>query len=237
MSTSTSPSRRERVHMAAAAEIKTTARRLLVTGGPAAISLRAIAREMGMTASAIYHYYSNLDSLVQALCDDLFAELLHATETARDVAPPDDPVARMGAMARAFRRWALAHPSEFGLVFGPKVPGMTDSWSGYEQDSGAQFGIAFLAEFAQMWRRHPVPTPPLAVLKAQLEPQLGGYLAGRDDELPVVYLLLAAWTQLYGMVAMEVFGHLRWALQDAEALFELELAKFGQELTGGRMEG
>ena len=234
MSTSTSPNRRERVHAAAATEIKTTARRLLVSGGPAAGSLRALARDMGMTASAIYHYYSNLDTLIEALCDDLFAELLRETEAARDAAPPDDPLARIGSMARAFRRWALANSSEFGLIFGPKLPGMTDQWTGYEHDAGAQFGIAFLAEFAALRRKHPVATPPVEILQARLEPQLGGYLAARDDELPTVYVLLTSWTKLYGMVAMEVFGHLRWALRDGEALFELELAKFAQELLGGR---
>ena len=74
-SPSRSPSRRERIRTATVAEIKALARRLLVGGGLAAISLRAIARDMGMTAPAIYRYFPSLDALVAELTEDLYDEL------------------------------------------------------------------------------------------------------------------------------------------------------------------
>lgn len=235
MVTSASPSRRQRVRTAAVEEIKSAARQLLVEGGPAAMTLRAIAREMGVTPSAIYHYFSSLHTLVDALSQDLFDELLTVIEQARAAAPGGDPLARLGSMAYAFRRWALDHPEEFGLVFGPRMPGINDTWA---EDEGAlaasvRFGEAFLAEFAELWERGSVTTPPPEVIEARLGPSLAAYLARQHEErpLPVVYILLTAWTRLYGLVAMEVFGHLRWALGDAEALFDIELENFVRQLT------
>src|SRR5882672_12208641 len=74
--------RRERLRTATVAEIKSLARRLLMAGGPHAFSLRAIARDMGMTAPAIYRYFPSLDALVAELAEDLYDELREATEAA-----------------------------------------------------------------------------------------------------------------------------------------------------------
>src|SRR5690349_11177247 len=112
------PSRRERLRSAAVAEIKGLARKLLVEGGAAAISLRAIAREMGMTAPAIYRYFPSLDALVMELTSDLYDELRETIEAARDASPPGEPLLQLAAMARAFRRWSIGHAAEFGLMFG-----------------------------------------------------------------------------------------------------------------------
>src|SRR5688572_27661487 len=78
------PTRRERIRSATVAEIKDHARQLLGSGGPPAISLRAIAREMGMTAPAIYRYFPSLDALVVDLVEDLYDELRLAVEAVRD---------------------------------------------------------------------------------------------------------------------------------------------------------
>src|SRR4051812_44586825 len=107
----TSPTRRERLRGAAVAEIKQTARKLLVEGGPPAISLRAIARHMGMTAPAIYRYFPSLDALVIELTGEICDELSGLVEAARDEAPADEPLLQLAAMARAFRAWSLAHRS------------------------------------------------------------------------------------------------------------------------------
>src|SRR3954453_18475596 len=95
---------RERRRAETVTEIKDVARRLLVAGGPPAVSLRAISREMGMTPSALYRYFPGLDALVAALRGELFEELGRVTQAARDEVPADDPIQRITAMARAFRR-------------------------------------------------------------------------------------------------------------------------------------
>ena len=108
--------RRERLRDATTAEIKDTARALLVEDGPDALTLRAIAREMGMTAPALYRYFASHEDLVGALCQDLLAELTVTLAQARDTVGTEDPVGRLMAACRAFRQWSLANRREFQLV-------------------------------------------------------------------------------------------------------------------------
>lgn len=234
--TTVTPSRRERLRTATVVEIKQTARRLLVTGGATAISLRAIAREMGMTAPAIYRYFPSLEALIAALCTDLYDELSAAIHAARAPIPDDQPGERLAAMARAFRRWSIAHRSEFALMFGEPVPGVPepDDACGPPVAGVLSFCDAFVIEFAAMWRQHGFHSPSPEVISDRLAGQLEPALASLTDGLPpeVMYLFLSGWIRLYGMVAMEVFGHLSWALTDVEPLFETEIAGFLHHLTG-----
>ncbi|MEU5987387.1 TetR/AcrR family transcriptional regulator [Spirillospora sp. NPDC047418] len=226
---------RERRRAEAVAEIKDVARRLLVAGGPTAVSLRAISREMGMTTSALYRYYPSLDALVAALRVDLFEEVGGVTQAARGEAGGDDPIPRVAAMARAFRRWGLAHRQEFGLMLGPPVHGLGEADEPAERDSAAAcLGVAFLEEFAELWRRGELRAPRADVAQGhRLVPSLGDYVAGSDGiELPVVFAFLSAWTRLYGIIAMEIFGHMDWAVSDPEAFFEMELTEFVRQLGG-----
>jgi AcrR family transcriptional regulator len=231
----TSPSRRVRLRNATVTEIKEAARRLLVTGGPPAISLRAIARDMGMTAPAIYRYFHCLDALVGELCFDLYGELTAAVEKARDNAGSDDPGERLRAMSRGFRGWSLAHPAEFTMMFGsPQLDEGPHHDFDEQDDPGIGFGGAFLAEFARLWQAGRLPLPPADQVGADLAERLGPFVAKFGSDLPigVMYVFLTAWVRLYGLVAMEVFGQLRWAMTDAEPLFEAEIAAFVRGLTG-----
>lgn len=231
------PTRRERLRTATVAEIKSLGRQLLRLGGCTAISLRAIARDMGMTAPAIYRYFPSLDALVHELTEDLYDELREAIETARDTAPADDPTAQLTTMARAFRRWSIGHPTEFELIFGNPVPGVAEFEAACDSPdhAGARVGAPFLEALTRLWRQSPFPTPPAEMIERILGPSLEPYHATHDaspDHLPieVVYVFLSSWTRLYGIVAMEVFGHLRWALTSMEPLFEIELAAFVAQL-------
>jgi AcrR family transcriptional regulator len=233
--TTTQPTRRERVRAATVHEIKDAARRMLVTGGPQAISLRAIARDMGMTAPAIYRYFPSLDGLVTALVEDLYDELRAEIETARDTESDDQPLRQLAVMARAFRRWSIGHPAEFGLLFGNPVPGVPAFEDQYQasEHGGHRFGAAFLGTFAALWHQAPFRTPPRELISERLAEHLEPYRQAHGPELPIeaTYLYLSSWTRLYGVVAMEVFGHMCWALSDVEPLFETELANFVHQLS------
>jgi AcrR family transcriptional regulator len=225
--TATSPSRRERLRSATVSEIKEGARKLLVTGGPQAISLRAIARDMGMTAPAIYRYFPSLEALVIALAEDLMGEVAGVVAAASEAAG-DDPGRQLAAMARAYRAWAVANPVEFGLVFGAPVPGVGDL--GLEclpDDPGADLGRPYVAAFLKLWQRKPWPTPPREYMLEHLGPYLGPLREAHGDlPIEVAYTFLSGWARLYGMVAMEVFHQVRWALTKPEALFEAEIVQF-----------
>jgi AcrR family transcriptional regulator len=226
------PSRRERLRTAAVAEIKEAARRLLVNGGPQAISLRAIARDMGMTAPAIYRYFPSLDALVEALAADLFDEMREAVEAARDAAG-DEPLTQILAMSRAFRRWSVTHPVEFSLVFGSPVAGVSalEQMCLDENHPGARFGRPFVEAFLELRRRTPFRTPPKEVIAAQLGDSLEPLRASHGDmPIDVAWAFLSGWIRLNGMVAMEVNNHLQWAVTKPEALFELELSAFAHQL-------
>jgi AcrR family transcriptional regulator len=227
--------RRERLRLAASTEIKQVARRLLTEGGPGAITLRAIAREMGMTAPAIYRYFPSLDVLVIELTGDLYDEVRETVEAARERVPADQPLHRLFDMARAFRSWSLAHPAEFGLMFGAPLPGMTtyDEACRDLESAGARFGEAFLTVFAELWRQRPFATPVPVPTDATFATQFAPYLEIHGDRYPapLVITFLDGWMRLYGMVAMEVFGHLGWAVTDMQPLFEAGLAAYAQQLT------
>jgi AcrR family transcriptional regulator len=233
--TTTHLTRRERLRTATLHEIKDAARRMLVTGGPTAISLRAIARDMGMTAPGIYRYFASLDALVADLASDLFDELRGQVEAAREAIPADDPLGRLLAMARAFRRWSVRHPAEFAMLFGNPVPGVSaiEEQCADVQGAGHRFGATFLETFAALWQHAPFAVPPRDFVPEGLGADLEPYRQTHGPELPieVIYVYLSAWTRLYGLVAMEVFGHLRWALSDVEPLFETELAVFARQVS------
>lgn len=235
------PSRRDRVRAATSQEIVQTARRLLVERGITAVSLRAIAREMGMTAPALYRYYDSHEELIRHVVADIFTELadhLHteikaaqrdfeaADRTASGRRPGDLIAVQLIAACRAFRGWALEHQPDFGLIFGSPLPGLDLMHDDPLNDCGYRFGQVFLDLFAELWRRWPFPAPDADEIDPSLRRQLAHYhnLVGADLPLGVLQTFLRCWVLLYGTVSLEVFGHLRFALDDATPLFELMLA-------------
>ena len=293
----TTLSRRDRVRAATVTEIKDTARRILVAEGPDGLSLRAIAREMGMTAPALYRYFPSREDLIGALIADLYDELTAAISTAAGAAGDaagriagaatrgaagnpargtagdaaggidgaaargaagnlargtargvgggaaagetagGDPRAGITAASRAFRAWALAHPREFGLLFGSPIPGIDahsdDSPAGLASE---RFGQVFGDLVARIYLASPFPVPAEDEMDPDLRRQLRDWCSALPVELPVGagQVFLSCWIRLYGMVALEVFGHVQFALPDAEPLFEAELRDLAVKLGFGR---
>src|SRR5712691_13556716 len=104
---------RERVREELTREITEIARSQVATEGAAGLSLRAVARELGMVSSAIYRYFPSRDDLLTALIIDGYNAVGEAAETAAGSCPPDDYPGRWLAICRAIRAWALAHSSEY----------------------------------------------------------------------------------------------------------------------------
>ncbi|MGW4791617.1 TetR/AcrR family transcriptional regulator, partial [Nonomuraea sp. NPDC004297] len=114
---------RERVRAELTKEITDIARRQLATEGAGGLSLRAVAREMGMVSSAIYRYFPSRDDLLTALIIDSYNALGEAVERAEATVPRDDHLARWLAACGAVRDWGVAHPHEYALIYGSPVPG------------------------------------------------------------------------------------------------------------------
>jgi len=228
--------RRERARDATVLEIRRTARDLLVQQGPDALTLRAIAREMGMTPPALYRYFASHDEIVAALVADILDEI---TDTVAGAGSDGtEPLDRLVAACRAFRSWSLAHPREFQLIFASSVDGPP---AGYERgaptapdaDCGVTFGGVFLDLFVDIWEHAPFQVPADSDLPESLAAQLRAFSASTGDRLPLGALAayLSGWVRLYGGVTIEVFGHIGFALEDPEALFEAMLADMRRLLT------
>jgi len=214
--------RSQRRRASTRAEIKAAARDQLVRGGPGSISLRAVARDMGLTAPALYRYYPALDSLVLELCTDLYTELRLSCEAERDRVPDKDLEKRLQAMCREFRRWVLSHPPEAALMFGPPLPGVEQFIDQCSElnDAGACFGQMFIDPMLKLHAQGRLPAlPPVGPLREH--PELPE---------PVAAFFLSAWTRIYGAIMAEAFGHLSWAVSDGTAIFESELQALTESL-------
>ena len=121
--TSASRTARERARAELTREIKQEARRQLAAHGAQGLSLRAVARELGMVSSALYRYFPSRDELLTALIIDAYDALGDAAEAADAGRPAADIRGRWAATCHAVRNWALAHPHEYALIYGSPVPG------------------------------------------------------------------------------------------------------------------
>ncbi|WP_441249018.1 TetR/AcrR family transcriptional regulator [Kitasatospora sp. McL0602] len=233
---STAPKRRQRSREDALVEILCTARRLLVDQGLAAVSLRAIAREMGMTAPGLYRYYSDHQDLIQALASHLYDELADELAAARDHCPDLDPGPRLEVVCRELRHWALTHRREFGLLFARPISDADPAPGNPAHDPSWRFGGVLLDLMVQLWQQGGVRLPAEGELDPawlrQLE-EVREHLDGEPVPLEVLYVFVHAWARIYGMVAIEVFGHLNFALTEPEPLFERTLRDVMTDLDGG----
>lgn len=227
--TTTTESRRDRQRAATEAEIKEVARRQLVASGGVELSLRGIAREMGMTAPGLYRYFENLGALTEAMCHDFLDEVNALIRGALDAAG-DDVARRVHAAIRAFRDWAVAHPAEFGLLFRSKGPGPV-AFPGQEQadwvdcSHSEAFAGLFLGLFQELWVESPFPVPDAEHQAAGVVDQLGKLRSQLTVEMPdgAVWAFAHGWVRLYSVIALEVLGQLTFMFTDVEPYFEAEL--------------
>src|SRR5262245_53412119 len=107
--------------------IKETAWKQIAEFGAPALSLRAIARELKITAPAIYNYFPDRDALVTALIIDAYTSFGDWQIEARDAVPASDQTGRLKAIGIAYRNWAHTHPQRYQLIFGTPIPGYEGS--------------------------------------------------------------------------------------------------------------
>jgi len=200
------------------------------------VSLRAIAREMGMTAPALYRYYGSHEDLIRHVIADIFTEIaddIHAAIVAAGQASGGDLAAKLNAACQEFRHWSLTHRQEFGLLFGSPLPGLEAVHDEVVDACAQKFSGTFFALFMELWQRQPFPVPADSEIEPGLREQLARYreLLGVDLPLGAGLTFLRCWVRLYGMVSLEVFGHLHFALGDASAMFDITLAELA-ELVG-----
>jgi len=214
--------KRDQQHPNLQAAIKETAREQIAERGAAALSLRAIARELSITAPAIYNYYPSRDDLVTALIVDAYHSLAAALAAARD-AEQGSHVERIMASASAYRNWALAYPAEYSLIFGTPIPGYEAPMeiTGPAAAASMSVLIQVLDDAYQDGKLAPGELAPARVEMLQPWTEKMGY----DGPPGIIHLALASWAQIHGLVSLELFGHLAPAPEygDVDPFFEIEI--------------
>ncbi|WP_329385245.1 TetR/AcrR family transcriptional regulator [Streptomyces sp. NBC_01351] len=231
-STGNTKGRRERLRAETTAEIKKVALELMASGGPDAITLRAIARDMGMTANAIYGYFATRDSLVTTLIDNVYTSLADTVDAAWESAPAQDPAARIQAWACAFRNWALANAEGFRLIYGDPVPGYRPPEGGAAPDAAHRVCTGITALAAAAWPHAESRYADSDFAWSDFDAGLLDKVRPAFPDLPpaAVALALRIWSHLHGLVSLEVYGHLRTQTLSPEKLFREELAQLVRSL-------
>jgi AcrR family transcriptional regulator len=221
---------RARVRAELTRTILETARRHLAEHGPSALSLRAVARDVGMVSSAVYRYVPSRDELLTMLIVDAYDRLGEAAEQAEASVERDDLLGRWRAVCHAVREWALAHPHEYSLIYGSPVPG-------YEapQDTvgpATRIPALLVGLLRQAVDERRVPAELLGDAPPDVHACLGWLRQHSGLDLPDELFArgLMAWTHLFGAVSFELFGHRHDVIIDHDAFFAYEMDLTGRSV-------
>jgi len=213
---------RARARAELTAEITNTARRHLAEKGPGELSLRAVARELGMVSSALYRYFPSRDALLTQLILDAYNALGEACEEAERAQRRTDLIGRWRAVCHAARDWAIAHPQEYALIYGSPVPGYAapeDTIDPASRPLALLIGLMVELDEAEIPASTAVPIPrPLAT-------QLSAMRAEHDIPIDNRRLMagLSAWTLLFGLINFEVFGRFNNTFEPADQIFDHQI--------------
>ena len=205
------------------AKIVELGRRHLVDQGAAGLSLRAIARDLGMVSSAVYRYVSSRDELLTLLLVDAYTELAETVDQARDTVAElwsDDVI----AIARAARRWAIAHPARWALLYGSPVPGYHAPAERTLEVGTRVVGAFFDAVAAgiatgDIRLTNDAAAEPMSSDFERIRQEFG--FPGDDPVVAKCFLLFAG---VLGAISMEVFGQYGAdTLTDPEAVFDAQV--------------
>jgi len=243
--------RRERHRIATVDEIIQVGRAMLRQGRE--VTLRALATEMGLTPPALYRYVDNLAALNELLANAIFVDVVREMAEAGEPYGEQDPAAQIVAAATAFRAWALDNRAEFQLVFvttplsgdrsirvesGRRSHPLARGVTGRGTQGVEMFADHFGGMLVRLRSQRPFPVPAPAELDPQFVAIHSHAQQGRsdlaallgEDALGMVWLFEFAWAQLFAIVTLEVFGHVRPRLIDSGAVFQAQMREIGRRV-------
>lgn len=232
MTTPAPATARERARAEILREIIETGRVHLARDGAAGLSLRAVARDLGMVSSAVYRYVPNRDALLTLLIIDAYDSLGAAVERAERAVPRSDFARRFLATANAVRTWALAHPHEYALVYGSPVPGYAAPEDTIGPASRVPTVLVTILVDLENAGAAPALQPVDPAVASSIEAMrafTGGLVS--DD---LLLRGLAAWSTLLGAISLELFGHLHNVVADGararKSYFEHQMRQVAEGL-------
>ena len=246
--------RRALTRTATIAQIRAAALDQIAAEGAAALSIRGVARAIGMSPAGLYRYYDGRDALLTDLLADAYRDLAHAVAAAAGlpgdrVAEPavgavpevGDPIAAMLRAIEAYREWAVTNRARFLLIFGTPVPGYSAPEDGPTVEANRQMGQVFFTLAALGWatgRITPPAAPPAGAGTTPGEAELHAQLVALAPGFPAALIpqMLAGWALWHGLVTLEVTGQLDWIYPDTAGYYTDRMEHWMAGFTG-QVEG
>lgn len=252
--------RRELSRTTTVAQIKQAALAQVAAQGASALSIRGVARAIGMSPAGMYRYYDSRDALLTDLLTDAYQDLAASVAKASGLAPASsgeeadpadasragtpvisDPMAAMLRAIEAYRAWAVANPERFLLIFGTPVPGYAAPEDGPTVAANRRMGQVFFTLAALAWRQGQIaartsaravePTPTEAEVHAQLVAIAPGFPAA------LIPVMLGGWALWHGLVTLEITGQLDWIYPDTATYYTDRMTEWLAGFTGNSVRG
>lgn len=224
-----SPRRRKEGQPNLEEAIRQTAWRQIAHLGAPALSLRGIARELGITAPAIYNYYPDRDALVTALIIEAYASFGDAQLAARDSVSPDDLEGRLEAIGRAYRQWAHDYPERYQLIFGAPVPGYVTPVQ-QVLPVAARSLSALVSVIDALRRAGRLNAPDFPPVHPDFVPAFEQWqqFGGEYDSLSLSVAILI-WARVHGLVSLEIGRRIPSFGPDGAGLYEYEMRSLSKQ--------
>ena len=209
--------------------IKDAAWKQIAEFGAPALSLRAIGRDLKITAPAIYNYFPDRDALVTALIIDAFTSFGDSQLEARDAVPTEDLVGRFKAIGIAYREWAHAYPQRYQLIFGTPIPG-------YEYQvkevfpSSARSIMALFSVVESFRAEGKLTIENFPTVKKEYQSHFDLWRSQIGDVHPVSHFVaMLIWSRVHGIVSLEIQGNLPPFGKNGDELYRFELESIAKQ--------
>jgi AcrR family transcriptional regulator len=205
--------------------IKETAWKQIAEFGAPALSLRAIARELKITAPAIYNYFPSRDHLVTALIVDAYISLGDSQKSVLESMSKKDGSARFSALGIAYRDWAVTYPQRYQLIFGTPIPNY-DAPEDTTTPAAAWALLPLIETVKALHLEGALRTDGLAKLTPKLKSMLETWkqFTGDVAEAEVLYVAYIVWSRVHGLVMLELGNQLPSFFTDPGEIFRREVA-------------
>lgn len=177
---------------AAIREILDAAQEQIARDGPAGLALRSVARSLGMTVQALYHYFPSRDELITALITEAYTDLADAVPKGSGFV----------VAAERFRQWAVDNPARFQLIYGTPLRDYQAPVGGRTTDAAVRLADVFIEELFGGFSDEQLARTDWPPMSPEWPPASIGGLPP-----PAAALFISAWGHLHGLVVLEVFGH------------------------------
>jgi AcrR family transcriptional regulator len=209
--------------------IKETAWQQIAEFGAPTLSLRTIARALGITAPAIYNYYPRRDDLVTALIIDAYTSFGDSQLAARDAVPAEDLTGRLIATGMAYRQWALTYPQRYQLIFGTPIPGYeTPVQQAFPAAARSLSALVSEIEALRLAGRLQAAAFPEVKDEYKISFEQWKTYGGQASVLSLSVAILI-WARVHGLVSLEIAGNIPPFGPDGDALYRYELESIQQQ--------